>query len=383
MPFSSTTSPARSGRFGGWTLGRVGGAPVVVSATSLLLGLLVAASWYPLVSRTLGTLGTPVVLGVVVATVVGVALSVLLHELAHGLTGTLLGRRPVRYELYLWGGRTSFGPPDSTWVPWKDAVTSLSGPAANLLLWAGGTQAQRALWETHGQWVLPTYATVWALTWVNLALAVFNALPGLPLDGGHALAAFLTHLTGNEGLGRRAAAWGGLLVVAAAVWWWVLRPLVAYGLRPSATTLVLVVLVGWSVGSTSWRVLGLGRGSRAAASLDLRPLARPVAVTGRDTPVPEVRSLLRRVGLVLVADGSRLVGGIDAATLAQAGLQVEGSGTEAVADQVCTVLPPASLTTTMTGQEAAEAMQAARAVSRWLVLVESGTISGAVPTGAR
>ncbi|AYD89854.1 peptidase M50 [Actinomyces lilanjuaniae] len=383
MPFSSTLPPARSGRSGEWVLGRVGGAPVVVSASSLLLGLLAAVGWYPSVSRALGALGTSVVVGVVAATVVGVALSVLLHELAHGLTGTLLGCRPVRYELYLWGGRTSFGRAASAWAPWKDALTSLSGPAANLLLWAGGTQVQRLVWEADGQWALPVYATAWALTWVNLALAVFNALPGLPLDGGHALAALLAQLTGNQDLGRRTAAWGGLLVVAAAAWWWVLRPLVVYGLRPGATTLVLVALVGWSVGATSWRVLGLGRGSRAAASLDLRTLARPVAVTGRDTPVPQVRSLLERVDLVIVADGPRLVGGIDTATLAQVGLQAEGSGAEAVADQVCTVLPPACLTTAVTGQQAAEAMQAARSVSRWLVLVESDAISGAVPTGAR
>ena len=53
------------------------------------------------------------------------------------------------------------------------------------------------------------------------------------------------------------------------------------------------------------------------------------------------------------------------------------------AGQVCTVLPAAAVTTELTGQAAADAMKRAREVSRWLVLVDSGTLSGAVPTGAR
>jgi len=39
--------------------------------------------------------------------------------------------------------------------------------------------------------------------------------------------------------------------------------------------------------------------------------------------------------------------------------------------------------TDLTGQEAADAMKRAREVSRWLVLVEAGSLAGAVPTGAR
>ena len=92
-------APMASTSTGEWVIARVGGAPVVISPTSLLLGLLIAGSWYPLVSSALGAFGTTTVLLVVVSTVLGVAASVLLHELAHGLSGTLMGRRPTRYEL--------------------------------------------------------------------------------------------------------------------------------------------------------------------------------------------------------------------------------------------------------------------------------------------
>ena len=373
MPASSST--------GEWVIARIGGAPVVISPTSLLLGLLIAGSWYPLVSAALGDFGTTTVLAVVVATVLGVAGSVLLHELAHGLTGTLMGRRPTRYELYLWGGRTSFGPARE-WTAWKDLATSLSGPATNLLIWGIGTLVQDSVSLS-----VPVAFTIWAVTLVNLALAIFNALPGLPLDGGYALAALVVQVTGNRRLGLKVAGWGGFVVVGGVVWWWILRPLLLQGRQPDAFNLILVVMVGWSIVASSWQVLELGGGARAASKLDLRELSRPVHVVGPDAPLSQARKAIAGgAALVLVIDGTELVGAIDEASLDEVGLgdTADAASTAGVtAGQVCTVLPAAAVTTELTGQTAADAMKRAREVSRWLVIVDSGHLSGAVPTGAR
>ena len=373
MPASTST--------GEWVIARIGGALVVISPTSLLLGLLIAGSWYPLVSAALGPFGTATVLLVVVATVLGVAASVLLHELAHGMAGTLMGRRPTRYELYLWGGRTSFGPADE-WTAWKDLVTSLSGPATNLLIWLVGTQMQKS-----DDLSVPVAFAVWAVTLVNLALAIFNALPGLPLDGGYALAALVVQVTGDRRLGLKAAGWGGLIVVGGVVWWWILRPLVLYGRQPGAFNLVLVIMVSWSIVDSSRQVLELGGGARAASRLDLRELSRPVHVVGPDASLSQARKAIAGgAALVLVIDGTELVGAIDEASLDEVGLgDTADSASDAgvTAGQVCTVLPAAAVTSELTGQAAADAMKRAREVSRWLVLVDSGTLSGAVPTGAR
>lgn len=360
----------------GWVLGRVGGAPVVVAPTSLLLGLLVAGSWYPLVSSTLVGYGITTVLGVVVATVAGVAVSVTLHELAHGMVGTLLGRRPVLYELHLWGGRTTFGTARD-WRPWKDVLTSLAGPMTNAVL----TVAARWILDAGAITSAPAYVAVWALAWVNLALAIFNALPGLPLDGGHALSALVHQVTGRARLGQQVAAAGGLAILGLIAWRWVLSPLLLQGQRPGSLTLILALMVSWPIATTSWRVLGLGRSDRATARLDLRSLIRPVAVVNGGTPVEQVRELLRRrVELVVVVEGTRALGTIDAAALASLGLP---PGSRATAGQVCTVLPPAAVTAEVTGPGAAAALRRSREVSRWLLVVEGGRVSGAVPTGAR
>lgn len=359
----------------GWVLGRIGGAPIVVAPTSVLLGLLIAGSWFPLVSSTLVGAGLPTVLATVLATVLGVAVSVTIHELAHGAAGTALGRRPQRYELYLWGGRTSFGPARG-WRPWKDVVTSLSGPAANLGLWGLGQVVLTSVPIASDA----VYVALWAVTWVNLALAIFNALPGLPLDGGHALASLVEQVTGRKDLGLRVAGVGGLLVVAWVAWRWILAPLLGGG-RPDSFTLILALMVAWPIAASSWRVLGLGSGARAARRLDLRALARPVRTVPPTASVASVREALAAgAGLVLVVDGPRLLGTIDAVSLAELALPDESAVSAA---QVCTVLPAAAVTRELDGEAAAEALKRARAVSRWAVIVENGTMSGAVPTGAR
>lgn len=374
----SSVSPARSS---GWVLGRIGGTPIVVAPTSALLGLVLAGTWYPVVDSVLGDLGIATVLGVVLATVVGVALSVLLHELAHGLTGTLLGRRPTRYELYLWGGRTSFGTVGH-WAPWKEVLTTLAGPATNALLWL---MLDRVFLHPVGAVGSETlFVVALALAWVNLALAVFNILPALPLDGGHALAALVAQVTGRTALGQKVAAWGGVLVSVGVVWYWILEPLLLRGARPQALNLMIVVLVLWSILGSSWRVLGLGSGARAAARLDLRRLCRPVAVVAASAPVTEVRQCLASgMAVVVVVESGRLLGTIDAAGLAETGLEDPAGGGAALASQICRVLPAAAVTTSLAGAQAAQALRAARAVSRWLLLVENGNLCGAVPTGAR
>ena len=59
------------------------------------------------------------------------------------------------------------------------------------------------------------------LAWSNLIVAVFNALPGLPLDGGRALRAMVWGVTGNRHTGTAVAGWIGrasLAVLDARSW---------------------------------------------------------------------------------------------------------------------------------------------------------------------
>lgn len=377
----SSTRPTRTATAqNGWVLGRVGGAPVVVAPTTVFFAVLMAASWYPLVSSVLRS--QVEVLFAVAATVLGTAVSILLHELAHGAMGTVLGRRPLSYTLNLFGGLTRFQV-GANEAPWRSMLVSLAGPATNAIL---GLGCHLILVNTYPSDAV--YVIVWALRWINWALAIFNILPGLPLDGGHAVSALIAQITGSKRLGQQVAAVGGLLVVVGIAWHWVLSPLILEGQRPDTFSLIIAVMLGWMIGSVCWRTLGWGHSQRAAARLDLRGMARRVTTVPANTPITEVLAALQTGSeLVLVADGVRILGTVDARDTAALGLEnaamTAGAAGPVLASQVCTVLAPQAVTTALTGQPAADAMARARAVSRWLLLRENGQIVGAVPTGAK
>ena len=88
-------------------IGRVAGAPVVLSPSFLLAAIVLTAAFTPSVQSAtgLGT-GAYVVAAVFVVLLFG---SVFCHELAHGLVGRARGQQPTAFVLTLWGGHTSFG----------------------------------------------------------------------------------------------------------------------------------------------------------------------------------------------------------------------------------------------------------------------------------
>ena len=64
-----------------------------------------------------------------------------------------------------------------------------------------------------------------SFTWLNLLLAGFNLLPGLPLDGGQLVQSLVWEVTGRRDLGLVVAGWCGRLLAVAVLLWYVARPL--------------------------------------------------------------------------------------------------------------------------------------------------------------
>lgn len=132
--------------------------------------------------------------------------SILLHELAHSFVALAKGI-PVRaITLFVFGGVARIGrEPDR---PLTELQIAIAGPMASALLavgfWfvsvlAGGRVEQVAV------------LAGW-LSSINLMLAVFNLVPGFPLDGGRIFRAILWHVTGNLAKATRIAAGSGQLV---------------------------------------------------------------------------------------------------------------------------------------------------------------------------
>jgi len=158
---------------GSLQVARVAGVPVYIGRGWLLLAAFVAwTGWSN--NRDLGT-GTAVVYAGIL--VVSILVAVLGHEVAHAVSARLVGLRVHRIVADLWGGHTAFDGSDVT--AGRNAIVSVSGPLANVAMAGIGAVLLVALPSS-----ISSYA--WPFVVLNLLLGVFNMLPGLPLDGGHA-----------------------------------------------------------------------------------------------------------------------------------------------------------------------------------------------------
>jgi stage IV sporulation protein FB len=109
--------------------------------------------------------------------------AVLFHELAHGKMAMSLGFKVIEVELLPFGGvarMEGFGMVSAR----KEIMIAAAGPAASLVLAAitYGAIVYGGMWGEMGDFYYKT----------NLMLALFNLLPGLPLDGGRILRAWLS-----------------------------------------------------------------------------------------------------------------------------------------------------------------------------------------------
>lgn len=119
--------------------------------------------------------------------------SVLAHELAHSLVARLEGIHIHDIQLHIFGGWARLvGEPRTAMAEFRVAI---AGPASSFLISMFFTGWLLALQQIGSRSWLAVGAieTCYYLAFANIFLAMFNLLPGLPLDGGRALRAILWH----------------------------------------------------------------------------------------------------------------------------------------------------------------------------------------------
>lgn len=174
---------------------------------------------------------TPWVLGLVTALLL--FSSVLAHELGHSFVAQRQGIRVNSITLFLFGGLAALDSESDT--PGGAFQVAIAGPVVSLglavLLFAASVSL-----PLSG----PTAAIVPVLTYINLALGLFNLLPGLPLDGGNVVKAIVWKVTGNPYQGTTFASRAGQVIG-----WLGIGLGVASLLGISTFGSVWTLLVGW------------------------------------------------------------------------------------------------------------------------------------------
>ncbi len=184
---------------------RIKGIPVQMDLSVLIIGALVVFSQNQQFSLLFPSLssGTALALGVIAAAMYFG--SILIHELAHAAMARSLNIPVKSVTLWMFGGFTMASTEER---PKDEFLVAVVGPATNLVV--GGTAfAAAQMGSMIGE---PMTLLIRDVAGINLLLAVFNIVPGFPLDGGRVLRSIVWSATKNRRLATRIASWGGILV---------------------------------------------------------------------------------------------------------------------------------------------------------------------------
>jgi Zn-dependent protease/predicted transcriptional regulator len=131
--------------------------------------------------------------------------TLLAHEMSHSLVAKARGI-PVRsIMLFALGGVSRIEKEASTAK--TEFLIAIVGPLSSFLIGICFLVMALALgWTTPETPSTPLLAMLVWLGYINIALALFNLVPGFPLDGGRLLRALIWGITGNADRATRAAA---------------------------------------------------------------------------------------------------------------------------------------------------------------------------------
>ena len=220
-PSPQRSRPEPAGTFpNAWTLFRVQGIPVRIDRSWLLIAGFVAYLFYGRFQAPLPDAQFPLLAALALLGALLFFASILAHELGHALT-SLDRKIPVlAITLFAMGGVTE-STQEASRARDEFVIVGI-GPFISLVL-AG----LFGLLFTAVESVGPLAVVAGNLAWANLALAVFNIVPGYPLDGGRLLRSILWGITGKPHKATRWAARVGQAFAAL---------LVALGLAAFVTT---------------------------------------------------------------------------------------------------------------------------------------------------
>ncbi len=175
-------------------VGNLFGIPFYVNPSWFLVLGLVTLSYGSELASAFPYLGgiIPWILGLIAALLLFA--SVLAHELGHSFVALSQGIEVKSITLFLFGGLAMLD--KEAEKPGGALSVAIAGPAVSVLLF-GVLSVLGAFFALPA----PIAAIISLLASINLVLALFNLIPGLPLDGGNILKAIVWKITGNPNKG--------------------------------------------------------------------------------------------------------------------------------------------------------------------------------------
>jgi len=280
-------------------IARILGVDVIGDASLAALGVLLA--WVIYLELSLPEIdasGTTAFLGAVVGGVIFLA-TVLAHEVSHTAVALRRGLEVKRIRLMIFGGASELSKESDS--PATEAAVAIVGPITSAVI-GGGLLALAVPLDGVMEGVLRFVGLA------NLALAVFNILPGMPLDGGRVLRAILWHRTGDRDRATRLALQSGRFFGLG------LMGVGAYlALRTGTGAIgIWVAFVGWfmtrmAAGSARGHRLEVATRDKTVGEV-MRPVTEAVAGTRTVAEAVDLHQIGPRLRTLVVEVEGRIVG---------------------------------------------------------------------------
>lgn len=326
-------------------LGRLFGVRIGLHYTWFLIALLIifslAAHWQTIHL----SWGQGVVWAMAIITGLLFFASLIAHELAHALVARSRGLPVHSITLFALGGVAHLEreAPDASTEFWM----GIAGPLMSALI--GGVCLGLAWTLSWAPWATPDTPLLAMLVWlgyINIVLALFNMIPGFPMDGGRVLRAIIWWATGNAGRATRIATLAGQGIAFVFIVWGLLRFFGGAGFGG-----LWMAFIGWfllSAARSSYAETALRENLRGVRVGDV--MARDCALVDRQSTLQTfVEDELLRTGrrCFLVAENGSVAGLITPHEVKAVGRDRWASTSVAEAmrpiDQLRTVTPDTSM----------------------------------------
>lgn len=180
-------------------LGKIFGIPVEVNVSWLFVFLLLTFLLFEQFGNVWPRWPMTHRLAVAIITVFLFFFSVLVHELSHSLVALSKGIPVHGITLFIFGGVSRLGREPHR--PFTEFLVAVVGPASSF----GLAAIFFGVWRFLGHISPYLEMASFVLAWGNLSLAVFNMVPGYPLDGGRVLRAAVWGISGSYLRGTQVA----------------------------------------------------------------------------------------------------------------------------------------------------------------------------------
>jgi len=185
-----------------WRLFRIAGIDIGVHYTWIFIFILISWSLAVGIFPQQWSAAIRWSMGVVAA--LGLFISVLLHELAHSLVAQSRGMKVGSITLFIFGGVSNLE--EEPGKPGTEFAMAIVGPLTSLVLglalWGLAIAVSGSI-ISFGDLLnvtllnSPSVSVIGYLGWINITLAIFNMIPGFPLDGGRVLRSILWRSSGS------------------------------------------------------------------------------------------------------------------------------------------------------------------------------------------